>query len=76
MLPNVSCMTPFPQLMMVFDVARNGLPSMIRIQLVPMAQGSYQEQQNPLGSRICQLELGHLQSCLLESSQIYLLEIE
>ena len=68
MLPNVSCMTPFLQLMIAFDVAKNGLLSMIRIQLVPLAIGPYQEQQNPLGSRISQLELGHLQSYLLEFS--------
>ena len=29
MLPNVSCMTPFVQLIIAFDVVRNGLPSMI-----------------------------------------------
>ena len=40
MLPNVSCMTPFLQLTIAFDVARNGLPSMIGIQLVHLATGS------------------------------------
>ena len=39
MLLNVSCMTPFLQLMIAFDVARKGLPSMIGMQLVPLAIG-------------------------------------
>ena len=29
MLPNVSCMTPFRQLIIAFDVARNGLPNIM-----------------------------------------------
>ena len=29
MLPNVSCMTPFRQLIMAFDVAKNGLPNIM-----------------------------------------------
>ena len=76
MLPNISYMTLFRQLMIAFEVARNGLPSMIGIQLVLLAIGSVSRTINPLGSRTCQLELGHLQSYLLEFSQIYLLEIE
>ena len=29
MLPNVSCMTPFRQLIMAFEVAKNGLPNIM-----------------------------------------------
>ena len=29
MFPNVSCMTPFRQLIMAFDVAKNGLPNIM-----------------------------------------------
>ena len=40
MFPNVSCMTPFRQLIMAFDVAKNGLPSMIGTLLVLSTTGS------------------------------------
>ena len=39
-LPKISCMTPFRQLIMALDVAKNGLPSMMGTWLVPPSTGS------------------------------------
>ena len=39
-LPKVSCMSPFLQLMIAFEVARNGLPRMIGTDLAFFTVGS------------------------------------
>ena len=49
MLPNISCMTLFQQLMMAFEVAKNGLLSMMGTKLAPIATGSVSRTMKSIG---------------------------
>ena len=51
MFPKVSCITPFRQLIIALEVAKNGLPSSWPLLQMVL----YQVPQNPLDSRICPL---------------------